>query len=66
MQFDQATSVYQIKEIWYWGDQFMRQFLTAIKKIIYNSDDTNKFKVDETEDGQKNEKFFQGRSIQDN
>ena len=50
--------MYQIKEMWYWGDQFMTQVLTAIKKIIYNSDDTNKFKIDDTEDGRKNEIFF--------
>ena len=36
----------------------MGQFLHTSKQIIHNSDDTNKFKIDEIPDGRNNEKFF--------
>ena len=36
----------------------MSQFLHTITQIIYSSDDTNKFKIDDTPDGKQNERFF--------
>ena len=57
----QATSILDIHNLVYYGDAHMDSWLRAVKDIIYHSHDCAAFKIDSTEKGQDNMRFFRDK-----
>ena len=54
----QATSIMDINNLEYYGDNHMDAWLRAVKDIVFHSHDCDVCKIDNTEKGQNNMRFF--------